>query len=307
MASYAKLAGMEMPPAETAAAVKEAGGVVPEKQPARGADGKFAASPDKEQPAETPDAKEPKWTEGDRQKAVTALSRAKVPESALKALSEEERVQWGLDLAKGQAENDRKVAEQSFKAKGSQTQVADSGTKPAEQPATPSNLRSLAEALALDGEGERLLVGEFDRIEKAHSAETEKLHAAVASTLTRLARESLVKDFPGLADDEAFKAIDDEIEFEQVKPKYAHLSDPYEVVKACIENLSKVHFADSMAARAKEAARKESARRDAGQLTGATKPGSTGKMGRKEYAVASMNLLATTDMTPDQVRRHLGG
>lgn len=107
----------------------------------------------KEQPkAETPKVEASKFSADDREKAETALRRTKVPESALKGLSEEDRVQWGLDLAKSQSEYDRKVTELS-KGKGKETQHADSGQAP-EQPATSSNLRSLIDALALDEQGE---------------------------------------------------------------------------------------------------------------------------------------------------------
>lgn len=312
-ATYERLLAKETAPKEVVQAVKELGGKAPD-QP-RAGDGTFAST--KEQPAETPEVKESKWSEGDRQKAVTALSRAKVPESALKAMSEEERVQWGLDLAKGQAENDRKVTEASKAQKGTETNHADSTPKPVEQPATSGNLRGLADALALDEAGERLLAGEFESRDKAHAAEikavreesraeTDKLHDVVSSTLTRLARESLVKDYPDLADDQAFKKIDDDLEYEQVKPKYADIKDPYTLVRACIENLAKSEFADSINAKAKETARKESARRDAGQPAGPTKDGKGGKMGKREYAVALYNLLAS-GLSPDAARARLGG
>lgn len=304
-ASYNKLAGMETPPAETLQAVKDLGGVVPEKAPARAADGKFAAA-QTEQPAATPEDAESKHTEGDRQKAVAALKRAKVPQAAMDAISEDDRVQWGLDLAKSESEAARKVTAAAQATKSTETVHADSATKPAEQPATNGSLRGLADALGLDEAGERLLAGEFEKRDKASAAESDKLHSMMASTLTRLARTELTKEFPDLADDEAFKALDDEIEFEQVKPKYAHITDPYELVKACISNLAKGAFSESMAAKAKESARKESARRDAGQPAVGVKDGKGGKLGKREYAVASMNMLGQ-GIPPDQVRARLGG
>lgn len=255
-----------------------------------------------------PEAVASKFAEGDRKKAETALSRMKVPESALKGMSEDERVQWGLDLAKSQAEYDRKVTELSSKAKGKETGDAESA-KAAEQPATTSNLRSLTEALMLDEEGGRLLAGTLAEIEGKHAKEVSNLETMMSSTLTRLARESLVKEFPDLADDDAFKRIDDDLGIEQEKSKYADITDPYELVKACIRNLAKAEFAESMAQKAKEAARKESARRDAGQPVGISKIGNAAKMTKREYALASYKLLeANPGMSGEEVKaRLLGG
>lgn len=259
----------------------------------------------KEKPA--PKAEESKFSEGDREKAATALKRAKIPQSAHDAMSEEERVQWGLSLAKSQAENDRKVQELSSKTKqGTETGAQADSKKPSEQPAQPGNLRGLADALMLDEAGERLLAGWQAEMEGKHAAEIDRITKLTESALTRMARESLVKEIPQLADDEAFREIDAEIEFEQVKPKYAEITDPYELVQACIRNLAKGKFADAIAAKAKEAARKESARRDAGQPSTTTKTGQVSKLNKREYGLASYRLLSE-GKSPDEVRSLLGG
>lgn len=276
---------------------------LPEDGQPRAKDGKFAP---KESPAgETPAGKvESKFSEADREKAVTGHRRGKTPEKALAALSEDERVQWGLDLAKSQSEGDRRVTEAS-KAK---TQIADPALKPTGQPAPTGNLRGLSEDLGLDEIGHTKLEAAFTERDTQITALGKEMKAQQADFLEVLldhAFSELAKDYPELATDEGRKAVFPRaVRLAETGDYDSQYPRPMDRVREVVRDASGIEFREAIAER--QAARAKSARRDASQPTPPT-PGKQHKpTGRKEWAMMSMALLEQ-GVSSDETKARLGG
>lgn len=273
------------------------------KEQPRAADGKFAPKDDASK-AEKPDAVESKFSAADREKAVTGLRRARVPQAALDALSEDDRVQWGLDLAKSQSENDRRVTE----ATKTKTQIADPASKSAGEPAQTGNLRGLSDDLGLDDVGHSKLEAAFTaRDTQIHGLREENnaLKQSVLEAHVEHAFGELAKEFPELATDDGRKAVFPRvlrmIEGGDYETAFPRLADQ---AREVVRDASGIEFRDSIAER--QAARAKSARRDAGQPTPPTPGKVTKPTTRKEYALTSMQLLEQ-GLSSDEVKARLGG
>jgi hypothetical protein len=113
------------------------------KAEGREPDGKFAKS-------EETKAKEKVSSE---ERALNALRRARVSSTILEKLSDEDRLQMGLDLAEQQSEVDRKLSEKGGKKESRQAEP-DKGTPQEKADHLPKvNAKPLAEALLLDEDG----------------------------------------------------------------------------------------------------------------------------------------------------------
>lgn len=164
--------------------------------PPRGEDGKFAPAdpvaalratatePSQEPVASESQESEPKkpTVDPDMGKALTALRRAKIPQSALDKLTDDERLQWGRELSKVQADTDRLLRSKTAKDPDPAKGPAKAADPKAGEPGSPDE--------GEDG-GQ-----EFDRAP-----------AMMRDFLAAQARTTLRDEFPVLADDKAWAEI----------------------------------------------------------------------------------------------------
>lgn len=161
--------------------------------PARGADGKFAPKEPATEPVapqsqgdepaeETTATEKPLSAKAvkERTKALTALQRARIPESSRKRLSESELIAWGLEWAEIQAEEDRRRRE----AKGpSKDPVPDKASGSPGEEADPGE--------------------ETDEVQESGTRMAEMQRDILAVQ----ARTELGEDFPGLKDAATWKKV----------------------------------------------------------------------------------------------------
>lgn len=178
--------------AEAAAAVKAETPPVVESGAAREPDGKFAKS----------DETKAKEVVAREERALNALRRAKVSTSILEKLSDEDRIQMGLDLADQQAKVDRQFSEKGRQE--SRGKEPDKGQPKADSDDLKKRDKALAEALAVDEDALEGLDSRTIAIVKplleATQSENEALAYQMASMALDTTLSRLVGEFPEISD-----------------------------------------------------------------------------------------------------------
>lgn len=180
------------------------------------------------------------------------FSRYKLPESALKSMSEDERRGLGESLKQQRAESDRMATElATFKKK---TEIGKPTTDAATEQAAahPASTGTLREATAQIGQLLGLDESESQVIEKAfgsvvaplvaeNRALTEQMKSLgtqydsvgemVSYAIAGIARSQLEGEFPGLKDSESYSKVRDEMVDATSNPKYGRIADPMDRVR----------------------------------------------------------------------------
>lgn len=142
----------------------------------------------------------------DRERALTALKRAKTPQATIDSLDDQGLTKWGLELAADQAEVDRRLSQPQERVSEESTEQAEESTnveQPAPAFAAPD--MNLVEQLApledyLDSEGTEVLASVLQKMNAGHAQELSQLRDMVTQlSVDQILREQTAM-WPQLAD-----------------------------------------------------------------------------------------------------------
>jgi len=200
-AIYARLQATASPePVEAEAAPEVQEKPAPSLERARGDDGKFVGLQTKEQsekPVAAP-SEEPKPEDVTaRTRALTALRRAKVPQSVLDSLGDEALREWGIGLAEDQAKVDRLL-----RSKGKPVPETPTDPKADKASGTPEFGADL-EGLGYSKEEQQAFSAPIQEL----LAQNAQQAAVVRDMLANSARTELSGEYPELKDPDVWRSV----------------------------------------------------------------------------------------------------